>query len=268
MSTEKASFPSAPQAAFLLLAGFLLQYLLSLGFYDFRKVLGLSVEQLWPLVMLLGNGILIAGVMHVRATTYRDLMHPSPSSAWVTFIFLVPPVLLLIPLVVFLDFALIEALQGVFPLSAWEAQAFANMVMDTPPAIVATCLIAPVVEEMLFRGILLRSFLSQYSRGIAIAYSALYFGVAHLNIYQFCLAFLLGLLLGWLFERSRSLVPCIALHMAVNGAVVAWTVIGSSVENTITYEIPVIAWLTAAATALVGGLILRRLLLPRPGQVN
>jgi len=251
-----------------LVAGFLLQYLLSIAFYDFRKALGLSIEQLWPLVMLLGNGILISGVMHVRAITYRDLVHPSPSSAWATVIFLVPPVLLLIPLIVFLDFALIETLQGIFPLSSWEEQAFANMVTDTLPAIVATCLIAPLVEEMLFRGILLRSFLNQYPRGVAIGYSALYFGFAHLNIYQFYLAFLLGLLLGWLFERSRSLVPCIALHMAVNGTVVAWSVLGGSVENAVAFEIPAIAWLAAAVAALTGCLILRRLLRQRPGRAG
>lgn len=268
MSIEKTSFPSAPQAAFLLLAGFLFQYLLSIIFYDFRKVLGLTVEQLLPLVMLLGNGILIACVMHLKTSTYRDLMHPSPSSVWATFAFLVPPVLLLVPLVVFLDFALIETLQDIFPLSAWEEQAFANMVTDTLPAIVATCLIAPVVEEMLFRGILLRSFLNQYPRGIAIAYSALYFGVAHLNIYQFCLAFLLGLLLGWLFERSRSLIPCIALHMAVNGMVVVYAVLDGSAENAAAFEIPSIAWLAAGTAALTGCLTLMRLLFPRPRQVN
>jgi membrane protease YdiL (CAAX protease family) len=80
--------------------------------------------------------------------------------------FLVPPVLLLVPLTMMLDGVLIDCLEALLPVSAWEQQAFAGMVAGTLPAVVATCIVAPVVEEMLFRGILLRSFLEQYPRGV------------------------------------------------------------------------------------------------------
>src|SRR5256885_10235848 len=39
------------------------------------------------------------------------------------------------------------------------------------------------------------------------------------NVYQFFGAMLLGLTLGWLYERTRALWPCIALHMSYNVAV-------------------------------------------------
>ena len=39
-----------------------------------------------------------------------------------------------------------------------------------------------------------------------------------MNIYQFVVALVLGVLSGWLYERSRSLIPCIALHVSYNSA--------------------------------------------------
>lgn len=259
-SPKRAPFPSAPQAGWLLLAGFMFQYLLSAAFYDFRQFLGLTYEQVATISMLLSNGILIALVMHILGIAYPDLLHPSKSSPVATFIFLVPPILLLLPLIVLLDIALIWVLEAIFPLSSWEHAAFASMVAPTLPAFIATCLIAPVVEEMLFRGILLRAFLERYPRGLAISYSALYFGAAHLNIYQFFLAFLLGLLLGWLYERSRSLVPCIVLHGALNTIVVVWSVTKDSAANQDPFMVPALAWLAAAIAAAVGAIALHRLL--------
>lgn len=103
MPPERTTFPSAPQAALLLLAGFVLQYILGAALYDFRHALGLTHEQLLALAMLLANGILITAAMHILGMSYRELAHPSKVSLWSVFIFLVPPILLLIPFVVLLD---------------------------------------------------------------------------------------------------------------------------------------------------------------------
>lgn len=259
MPSRRDSFPSVPQAAALLLVGFLLQYVISAALYDARRSLDLSTAQLNALVMLLGNGLVLAFVAHHRGTTYRDLLHPSPASPWGTLLLLVPPVLLLVPAVVVLDEALISSLEAIFPLSRWEEQAFEGMVSGGLGAVVAACVLAPVLEEMLFRGVLLRAFLMQHPRWAAISYSALFFGVAHLNIYQFALAFLLGLLLGWLFERSRSLIPCIALHAALNGWVVASSQLDAANARGPQQMAPT-AWFLAAAAAVLGALLLKRLL--------
>ena len=221
MTSPDKPFPSLAQAALLLLASYLFQYLVHVLLYDCRAALGLREDQIMVLALLLSDGLLVALLTQVLGLSYRQLLHPSPSSPVLTLALLVPPLLLTLPLLLRLDFALIGALQQVFPLSSWEEQAFASMLAPTLPALVATCLLAPLFEEMMFRGILLAGFLKRYPRGLAIAYSALFFGAAHLNIYQFFLAFLLGLVQGWLYERSRSLLPCIALHAAVNASAMA-----------------------------------------------
>lgn len=269
MPTRNDSFPSVPQAFALLLVDFFLQYFIAAALYDVRQSLDLSTPQLNALTMLLANGALLAFVIHHRDTTYRDLLHPSRSSARSALLLLVPPVLLLVPAIVLLDEVLGAALEAAFPLSRWEEQAFEGMTQGNLGAVVATCVLAPVLEEMLFRGVLLRAFLVQQPRWAAIAYSALFFGVAHFNIYQVALAFWLGLLLGWLFERSRSLIPCIALHAAVNTWVVVYSGLGA--EHARGPEHTALAtWLFATVAAVVGALLLRRLLAtyPPPSRAN
>jgi membrane protease YdiL (CAAX protease family) len=64
--------------------------------------------------------------------------------------------------------------------------------------ILFSCVAAPVLEEMLFRGVILRGFLRQYSRTFAILWSATLFGIAHLNLYQMATAVVLGIVSGWL----------------------------------------------------------------------
>ena len=82
-------------------------------------------------------------------------------------------------------------------------------------------LVAPVTEELLLRGMILRGFLSRYRAGTAIGLSALLFACLHLNPWQFMSALALGVLLAWWFVRTRSLVPCLAGHALANFVVLA-----------------------------------------------
>jgi membrane protease YdiL (CAAX protease family) len=78
------------------------------------------------------------------------------------------------------------------------------------------CVVAPVLEETLFRGIILGGLLRNYRPWVAIGQSALLFGLFHMNTLQVVGAGLLGLTLGWLYYRTRSLWLCIALHFVNN----------------------------------------------------
>lgn len=78
-------------------------------------------------------------------------------------------------------------------------------------------LLAPFAEEVVFRGAILRSLLaSRYSPLVAILISALLFAIAHLNPAQIPHAFLVGILLGWMYWRTGSLLPGMAYHWANN----------------------------------------------------
>jgi membrane protease YdiL (CAAX protease family) len=74
----------------------------------------------------------------------------------------------------------------------------------------------PVLEEVLFRGIILEGFLRRYKPGKAIFWSAFLFGLFHLNPWQFIPGFLIGLLMGYIYLKTRSLIPVILVHVANN----------------------------------------------------
>jgi membrane protease YdiL (CAAX protease family) len=77
-------------------------------------------------------------------------------------------------------------------------------------------LLAPVAEEIVFRGAILKTLLTKYRPWVAIALSALLFSVGHLNPAQMPHAFLIGLLLGWMYWRTGSILPGMAYHCANN----------------------------------------------------
>ncbi|MGH2402922.1 MAG: lysostaphin resistance A-like protein [bacterium] len=81
----------------------------------------------------------------------------------------------------------------------------------------AVVVVAPLAEEFLFRGLILNNFLSRYSVRKSIVASALLFGAFHLNPWQFAGGTIAGLLFGWWFVRTRSLIPCIVGHAMYNG---------------------------------------------------
>lgn len=75
----------------------------------------------------------------------------------------------------------------------------------------------PLLEELFFRGVILRRLLLTGTTKRAILISSFLFAVAHLNPWQAASAFLGGLFLGWVYYRTRSLALCIAGH-ALNNA--------------------------------------------------
>lgn len=116
---------------------------------------------------------------------------------------------------------------------------------------------------MLFRGVILRGFLEQYPRPMAIFGSAVLFGAAHLNIYQFVLGVVMGALLGWLYERARSLIPCIALHGVYNTGTVVVANFGSDAEGWRGADL--MFWTGSVVLALMGAVALRAMLArPKP----
>ena len=83
------------------------------------------------------------------------------------------------------------------------------------------CIIAPVFEEILFRGFLFQQFKRFFSVPNAAALSALIFASVHLSIESFIPLFGLGLVLAFSYHYVQSLWASILLHMLWNSATVA-----------------------------------------------
>ncbi len=94
-----------------------------------------------------------------------------------------------------------------------------QMSKDTSVMILLAVIMAPIFEEIVFRGIIQKGLIN---RGMApmkaIWISALVFGLIHGNPWQFVGATLLGVVMGIVYERTKSLLMPILLHAFNNGA--------------------------------------------------
>ena len=77
-------------------------------------------------------------------------------------------------------------------------------------------IIAPIIEELIFRGIILNGLRKNYRAATAIFISALLFSLFHLNPWQMPATFILGLLLGWIVLRTQNIVLAITGHAMNN----------------------------------------------------
>lgn len=131
----------------------------------------------------------------------------------------------------------------------------------------AITLLGPVLEELLFPVVVsLRRCLNDILPGKRFFFPALLFGIFHLNPAQVVAAFFGGLLLAWVYYRTRSLIPCILIHIVNNSLSVILSLTYpdadtiSDVTDTTSYYI-----LIAVAAMLFVGCFLRIKQITIPG---
>ena len=109
---------------------------------------------------------------------------------------------------------------------------------DEPLGVLSMALIAPVLEEMIFRGTI-QGYLMRRCRSpwTGILVSAVIFGAIHMNPQQVVYATLLGIVFGWIYYRTRSLMPVILGHVLNNSvAVVSMKIWGTEDIEAITSD--------------------------------
>jgi membrane protease YdiL (CAAX protease family) len=88
-------------------------------------------------------------------------------------------------------------------------------------AVLAVVILAPIAEEVFFRGVVFNALLREAGSRWAYIGSAALFAVIHLELVAMLPLFGLGLALAWVYQRSRNLLAPIAMHATVNGLAVA-----------------------------------------------
>lgn len=93
-----------------------------------------------------------------------------------------------------------------------------DMILQNRWGYLSVGLLAPLSEELVLRGAVLRSLLRspKLSPWAAIAISAVFFALIHFNPAQMPHAFAIGLLLGWMYYRTDSILPGVAFHWVNN----------------------------------------------------
>lgn len=100
----------------------------------------------------------------------------------------------------------------------WFSKMMEQMTNDFSVMFIMAVVMAPIFEEIVFRGIIQKGLINKGWEPIkAIWVSAIVFGVVHGNPWQFVGAVLLGYVLGLVYHRTKSLLMPILLHAFNNG---------------------------------------------------
>lgn len=83
---------------------------------------------------------------------------------------------------------------------------------------VAVVLLAPLVEEMLFRGVIYDAFCMLLPAGAAVLFQGVLFGSVHGAVIWIIYAAFMGCVLGYVRKHTGSVRPCVLMHIAFNGS--------------------------------------------------
>lgn len=129
-------------------------------------------------------------------------------------------------------------------------------------SLLSVSVLAPILEEWLCRGLVLRGMLKKVKPGFAIAISAAFFALIHMNPWQALPAFLLGLVFGYVYYRTGSLKITMLMH-CVNNTMAFTTTRIPALENIDYFSDLMSPWayagvLAAAILILAGGFAIMR----------
>ncbi len=109
----------------------------------------------------------------------------------------------------------------IFP--GYQASAQASFVKQPLVLLIlSNVLLGPAAEELIFRGLICRRGVVQFSLWPAVILSAALFGLYHGNMLQFIYALGIGIVLGLCREKSGSILVTILIHMIINAFAIPW----------------------------------------------
>jgi membrane protease YdiL (CAAX protease family) len=120
---------------------------------------------------------------------------------------------------------LLNMLLGSSGRSATELLDQSMQTLQTPTGLLYVCIVGPVIEELIFRGAIMRS-LERFGLNFSIVISALIFGLFHIFTVQAIFAFFMGLILGYIASRY-SIKWSILAHILINSAATGISMLGT-----------------------------------------
>jgi membrane protease YdiL (CAAX protease family) len=197
------SYPTYSQAIVLILIWFLATVLcvvvIIIPFFQITDGLGLSIAYSVSMILTAIAGFVIRQNWKLPISTFPF------------------PIILLSVAIVLGAQVILDPLRDLFPVPDMLINMVKGVKEQPYTYFFMIVIAAPILEEILFRGIILDGFLRNYTPFNAIVTSAFMFGLIHGNIPQGIGAFMLGCLFGWLYWKTNSIIPCMILHAINNG---------------------------------------------------
>lgn len=169
------------------------------------------------------NGVICAYVLYIVRVHYHQSITALGLSAADLFANVkrgVQRYLITLPVIILTGFVvnLVSRYYGQAP----EMQDVVRWVLEERSLFILICLIffgivvAPVIEEIVFRGFLQPALKNAFGRRYAVVVSASLFAAVHMDIYAFFPIFILGILLGYLYEKTQTLAASVIVHILHN----------------------------------------------------
>jgi uncharacterized protein len=199
----KKSYPTYIQSIILLVIWFLctvVGVLAVMPFFTIENGIGLSIMYTLSMLLTLAAGFSIRGNWKFENTPFSM------------------PVILICVFTILSLQIVIEPLSNLVPISQELVKILKGMKSQPYTFFLMAVVAAPLLEEVLFRGIILDGYLKNYKPLHGILISAFLFGLIHGNLIQGMGAFALGVLFGWIYWKTKSLVTCVVLH-AINNLI-------------------------------------------------
>lgn len=89
--------------------------------------------------------------------------------------------------------------------------------------IIVVSLLAPIVEELIFRGLVFKRIYAYSSKWPAIIISSLFFGAYHMNVVQGIYAFIVGFMFSLIYDKYKTIMAPVFAHMLINFTAVIMT---------------------------------------------
>jgi len=173
-----------------------------------------SFSVLYGIQVLLMVGTVWFFAIYWRKSTPRDLglrYYSIFKTLWYTFLALLA--------IFILSFSYVYIVSSAFNIEAPTSkieQLVRGRNISTNILLVVVAVVAPFSEEIFFRGFLYSAFKKAWGINAGLFLSSLLFALAHMEIYSFIPIFLIGWILAYMFEKTRSLFPVIFLHAIYN----------------------------------------------------
>jgi hypothetical protein len=181
------------------------------------------------------------------------------------------PVIIICTLaLVVLLLVLLERFSHLIPKPAFVQKHFAKIFTKDIFTIITIVIAAPILEEILCRGIVLRGLLKSYPAHKAILISAIFFAAIHLNPWQALPAFFGGLFIGWVYYKTQSVIPGMVIHATINATASAFLFLPNYSKNSLSFSgMPyyyIILCLVAVLVFSMGCIIIQKKILFAPQQ--
>lgn len=191
--------------------------------FGFNVLNNIAQRSLILFISLFVNVLICACVLYIVCIQYRQSITSLGLSAANLFVNIkqgIKRYLITLPLIMLAGF-IINLISGYFGQNP-EMQDVVRWVLEEKSLFVLVSLIffgiviAPVIEEIMFRGFLQPALKNFFGGRYAIVLSASLFAGVHMDIFAFFQIFILGMLLGYLYEKTQTLAASIIVHVLHN----------------------------------------------------